>query len=129
MGSYGDFAQNDATATSRNVATYIETDGSRVQVVRRHSATASASVSWTLATTAATVLSADVQRVGYWLVNTGGSRVYIALGSDTPSATAHYTYLDPGERLVSDPETCELAVRMVAATASGTLTGGTMTAA
>ena len=128
MGSYGDFSQNDASATSRNVATYNETDGSRVQVVREHSATAGTGSTWPLSTTAAVVIAADVQRVGYWIVNTASARVYLCFGSDTPTATYHHAYLDPGDMLVSDYWATELAVRMVAASASGALSYGLATA-
>ena len=112
MGSYGDFSQNDASATSRNVATYNETAGS----------------TWPLSTTAAVVIAADVQRVGYWIVNTASARVYLCFGSDTPTATYHHAYLDPGDMLVSDYWATELAVRMVAASASGALSYGLATA-
>lgn len=128
MGSYGDFAQNDATATSRNVGTYIETDGSRIQVVREHSATAITHGTWTLATTGATVISADVQRVGLWIVNTGGARVYMRFDTTAPTATVHHWYLDQGDRYEMPYWGTELAISMLAASAVGALTYALATA-
>jgi len=122
VGSYGDFAQNDATATSRNVATYNETDGSRVQVVREHSATAITHGTWTLSVTGSTVISADVQRVGMWIVNTGNARVFLRFDTTDPTSAIHHWYLDPGERYEMPYWGTELPVRMVAQAASGALT-------
>jgi len=122
VGSYGTFTQNDASATSRAIAVYNETDGDRVQIVREHSATAVTHGTWTLATTAATVISADAQRVGVWITNTGGARVYMRFDTTAPTSTVHHWYLEPGERYEMPYWGTELAVAMLAQSASGALT-------
>lgn len=128
MGSYGDFSQNDAGAVSRNVATYNETDGSRVQVVRMHSATGVTHGTWTLATTAATVISADVQRLGVWIVNTGGALVWFRFDTTAPTSTVHHWYLAAGDRYEVPAWAAELAISMLAQSANGALTYALATA-
>lgn len=128
MGAYGTFTQNDAGAVSRTIVVYTSTAGDRVQVVRENSATAVTHGTWTLATTAATVISADVQRVGLWIVNTANDRVYMRFDTTAPTSAVHHWYLDPGERYEMPYWGTELAVSMLGGSASGALTYALATA-
>jgi hypothetical protein len=122
VGSYGDFAQNDATATSRNVATFIEADGSRVQVVREHSATATTLDNWTITTAGVSSrIAADPNRVGVMMVNNGSARVYLRYDSTIPTSTVFGDYLDPGDRKEIPYWATELAISVAGATAGGNL--------
>lgn len=129
MGAYTTFTQNDAGGTSRAIYVFGQTDASRVQVVREHSATAVTHGVWTLAVTGATVIPADTNRVGIWITNTGGARVFLRFDTTAPTSAVHHWYLDPWDRYEVPYWGTELAVSMLAASATGSLTYALATAA
>ncbi|HEX7994938.1 MAG TPA: hypothetical protein VF506_13535 [Streptosporangiaceae bacterium] len=96
------------------------------QVVREARATAmSAAVAWT-ATTAGTasVLSADVTRVGLLIVSQATGTVYLRFDSTIPSIVAgtaplYHWYLQPQDRYEVPIQYCTLAVSLVASTSGG----------
>ena len=130
MGSYGDFSQNDAGATSRNIATFNETDGSRVQIVREHSATASTLDNWTITTAGVSSrIAADVNRVGVMMYNNGVDRVFIRYDSTIPTSSAFGAVIEPGAYLEVPYWATELAISVAGAAAGGNLLTTLFTAA
>ena len=57
------------------------------------SSTASAAAQTTLGTSAATLLAANAARVGMIIQNTGTTRIFLTLGTGTPTATVHHVEL------------------------------------
>jgi hypothetical protein len=109
-----------------NVRCFQLAGGDFDQVVREARATAmSAAVAWT-ATTAGTasVISADVTRVGLLIVSQATGTVYLRFDSTIPNPTAgtaplYHWYLQPQDRYEVPIQYCTLAVSMVASTAGG----------
>ncbi len=108
------------------VTCFQRAGGDYDQVVREARATAmSAAVAWT-ATTAgsASVLAADVTRVGLLIISQATGIVYVRFDTSIPSPTAgtaplYHWYLQPQDRYEVPVQFCQLAVSLVASTGGG----------
>jgi hypothetical protein len=107
------------------------------QMVRQTMATAKgtlANIPWAATTTGtASVIAADVTRVGLVLVSAATGTVYLRFDGTipTPSATPplYDWYIAPGDRYEVPLAFCQLAISMVASTAGGYVLGVSGTAA
>ncbi len=108
------------------ITAFQRAGGDYDQVTREARATAmSAAVAWT-ATTAgsASVLAADVTRVGLLIISQATGTVYVRFDTSIPSPTAgtaplYHWYLQPQDRYEVPIQFCQLAVSLVASTAGG----------
>jgi hypothetical protein len=112
------------------VATFDRADAKKDQLIRPAPATACTVDPWTVAITARTLTGAEGRlRMLMFLTPTATGRVYFRWDATNPTTTVASWFLDPGERWEVWPEIVNLDVRMIGATAAGTLYTTIFTAA
>lgn len=113
--------------TGTSITCFQRAGGDYDQIVREARATAAGSlISWAATTGGtASVVTADVTRVGLVLVSAATGTVYLRFDSTIPviATPAYHWYLAPGDRYEVPVALCQLAVSMVASANGGTVLG------
>lgn len=87
-------------------------------------------IPWAVTTTGlASVIAADVTRVGLILTSLANGMVWIRFDTTIPTSTIYDWYLNPGDRWEVPVQFTQLAISMAGLSAGGTILGASATCA